>query len=154
VRLLPCISCAGRIAFEIVSPSSVLGSSTPSLTNIDRNGFHSHRTICESTKASRGHFSYHYRVMLLRSYVSSNINKKHTSHHQSTLHAPEAPCELLLFSKASSFRYTSSCDAGSMRCAFPCDILTSDYPWAILIPHHLHIITVFALCIIRYTASS
>jgi len=114
----------------------------------------SHWKIGESTNVSSGFSLYHCPEMWFRTSVSPNNKDKHGSRQRWTLHAPVAPCEVYISTRAFGFACSSSVYSGSMRCAIFFGICTG----GLLLPRfdsdHLLFIQDFAICIIRCTASS
>jgi len=91
--------------------------------------------------------------MSFRSSVSPNTNEKHGSHHQSTIHAPEAPHEVYLSTRVSSFACSSSVQSRSIQCAFCFGIWTSGYPLASFNAAPLSIVQALVIWIMGCTAS-
>jgi len=147
------LSCSGRSANLDVSSWSGSAYSAAPLTSIGRNCSLSVRKIGQSTRVSRGHSSYNFLETSLWSSVTPNCNEKHASHHQLTIHAPEAPHEVYLFTRAFTVACSSSVHSGSIRCAFSLNIQTSEFQLASFDSVHLLIVQGLAIWIVRCAAA-
>jgi len=153
-RVFSCLLCSVRSTTHNPSSSLHLEYSAALFTTTGRNASLTYRKISESTEVSSGYSCYHWAVMLLRSTISPNTNEKHASRHRWTIHAPEAPHEVCLSTKAFTSSGMFSVHSRSMRYAFSFGIHSSDFLLVGFDSNHLLIVQSFALYIIQCAASS
>jgi len=124
------LSWFGRSTTVDLSSRSGSGYFAGLLTSIHRNVSRRRWEIGESRQVLSAHSSDHYQETSFQSSVSPNTNKKHATHHQWTLHAPEAPHHAYLSTRVFSFAWESSLHSRLMTYAIFFSIQKSCIPLA------------------------
>jgi hypothetical protein len=139
------LSDLGRRTSFDASSSSGSGCFTGSLRNIGRNMSLNYRKIGESSQVSIANSFYDCPEMTFRFSVCPNTNEEHGSYHPCTLHAAEAPCEVVISTRIFSFACASLVHLRSTRFAFSFGIQIGGFPFVRCDSDHIKIVQSFPI---------